>query len=600
VATIAIPGDSRSTELSAPLRWACVLSHFAAFLSRPSVAYPLLALLQLKVLWGDWLYRDLENGDNLIYVQGALRWAELGAVELVWSPLYSVYYGAIILAVGEPASANWVQRALMTFATTLMVLAALRALLPSSIAWLLAAWWATLESVFNVTVEVHLFAILPLLLSIVLVTHLPGRWGRVLALGVLLTAAALVRNEYVVSAVLCGAFCVWVEVRQRRWLPGLAAYAGAVVVVGLIVVWFDARANEPIAQLIQPYSNLSWKHTANFCQAYAASYVQRHTDWSGDVFLGCNTLMERDFGLEAPTLRYSPTYTQALLANPGAIAEHMAWNLGLTGNGLQVALFGAMTGTVSPEFSFISVKQDRELVPILSAGLVALLLVGAVLCVKNRRRLISAPLDSLVGWAVLLSGASMTMLVIAAVRPRPEYIYPLVVLVLVLAGGSLALIGRFLPRWLTAGLGMVALVAALVVAPSFYADPVHVRPRSALARYETLRPYAEVIRDRQTVFLMGEHAAGLTTYLGRQLASMGTVYRYDEFLNGYTGQILLETLLADHKVTLFFLDQAVLTRLQQYDAARALLNDPESIGWRLVGQKTEGPDAWMLLRRTER
>ncbi len=574
------------------------LARISALISRPAVAYTLLALFQLKVLWGDWQHRDLVTGDNLVYVAGAYRWAEHGTVDLVWSPLYGVFYGTIFMVVGDMASATWLQRALVTFAVTLLVLAALRALLPASIAWLVAAWWALLESTFNVTVEVHLFAMLPLLLAIVLVTRLPGRWGRSLALAVLLAAAMLVRNEYTATALLFGAFCAWSEVHEwRRGVARPAVYLAPMLVVGLIFAWFDSRAEVPLSQLLRPPSYLSWKHTANVCQAYAASYVQRHTDWSGNVIVGCHTLMERDFGFSDPTLVHSPTFVQATMANPGAILEHMLWNLSIAGNGLQVGLFGAMSGTTSPDFT--PVKQDMMVVPILTAALIGLLLVGAGLFASSRGRCAPVARGSKMGWVVLLVSAGTTGLVIAAVRPRPEYIYPLTLLVMAAAGGSLALVASLLPwrHWLTPGLGVVAIVAALVAVPGFYADPAHVRPRSTLVRYETLRPYTALIRDPNSVFLMGDFAAGLAAYFGRPLASWGTVYRYEEIIEAYDGQVPFDSFLADRKITLAFLDQRMLTRLQQYDAARRLLNDPGSVGWRLVGLNAEGPSPWMLFRR---
>ncbi len=96
-----------------------ILCRLSSFTSRPSVAYPLLALLQVRVLWGDWYERDLKTGDNLVYVVNAMRWIETGAVDLVWSPLYSVYYATIIRAVGDVADASWAQRSASALSSAL-------------------------------------------------------------------------------------------------------------------------------------------------------------------------------------------------------------------------------------------------------------------------------------------------------------------------------------------------------------------------------------------------------------------------------------------------------------------------------------------------
>ena len=52
----------------------------------------LTACLIAKVLWGYW-ERDLTSGDTAHYFVSAMGWAYAGVVNVVWSPLYTAFYG---------------------------------------------------------------------------------------------------------------------------------------------------------------------------------------------------------------------------------------------------------------------------------------------------------------------------------------------------------------------------------------------------------------------------------------------------------------------------------------------------------------------------
>ena len=60
-------------------------------------AYPMLLLLQLKVLWGI-QYRDLAVGDESGYYNRAFLWFRDFSVDIVWSPLYTAFLGTLMLA----------------------------------------------------------------------------------------------------------------------------------------------------------------------------------------------------------------------------------------------------------------------------------------------------------------------------------------------------------------------------------------------------------------------------------------------------------------------------------------------------------------------
>ena len=71
-----------------------------AFAHGPWFAYGMLALLQLRAVWGIWRFRDLTPGDTSSYFLYASQWFEAGAGE---HPLVPAVHDALRFAdVGEP------------------------------------------------------------------------------------------------------------------------------------------------------------------------------------------------------------------------------------------------------------------------------------------------------------------------------------------------------------------------------------------------------------------------------------------------------------------------------------------------------------------
>src|SRR5262245_47548336 len=65
-------------------------------LDRAWFSYLLLLLLQVKILWGIWRYRDLAGGDEAAYYNRAFLWFKDLSVDLAWSPLYTAFLGALM------------------------------------------------------------------------------------------------------------------------------------------------------------------------------------------------------------------------------------------------------------------------------------------------------------------------------------------------------------------------------------------------------------------------------------------------------------------------------------------------------------------------
>src|SRR5262249_54141084 len=142
-----------------PARFRALWPRVVAVFESAWVAYALLLLLQLKVIWGVWANRDLTGGDTAFYYVGAWLWHTAGQVDVGWSPLYTAFYGCFLFLNPDPVWATVAHRVVTVLAASVLVLAVLRQLIPPGLAWLCAAWWAVLPIVFNTMYEVHLFAV---------------------------------------------------------------------------------------------------------------------------------------------------------------------------------------------------------------------------------------------------------------------------------------------------------------------------------------------------------------------------------------------------------------------------------------------------------
>src|SRR5436309_10286941 len=59
-------------------------------------SYALILLLQTKVLWRIWDLKDLTIGDTSSYFRYARLWADGFHDVVVWSPLYTAFYGSFL------------------------------------------------------------------------------------------------------------------------------------------------------------------------------------------------------------------------------------------------------------------------------------------------------------------------------------------------------------------------------------------------------------------------------------------------------------------------------------------------------------------------
>jgi hypothetical protein len=466
------------------------------------------AALLLKVLWGYWA-RDLTFGDTSSYFRDATTWSRTREINIVWSPLYTAYFGTWWSLLGDAVSATLAHRvALIVLSTGLVAWLAWRTL-PQALAVLLVAWWIVLPIHYDTLYEVHLFGAIPLIVLTLLVHGVPLRWRLPLWMSVTLTTFLLVRNEYIVLfAVLCTAvgWGIWKSGDLKRH-GGLGPWAGRYVLclalplalaAGVYQLSYVKGANVAAAS--------SPKHTLNMCQVYAFGHQQRHPEWVSSPWTECQNLMLAHFGKPMPTLG------QMLLANPTAVVEHFAWNLSLFPAGLELLLFNATGGTRNPDYAPAIVWPIYPTMALLTLLMVAGLAGWRVYRHRPpegqvyREALWSA-------WPLIIGGLLMVMAIVLTQRPRPSYLLGFGVL---LMWSVCMLVSAAWPRLrqVNAGMYLPLLTAGIVVlSPSYSALPLPSKQGTLTDLYRLTQPQSKALCRTGGVLALGEYTFELASYL---------------------------------------------------------------------------------------
>lgn len=556
----------------------------------PPLHYAALFLLQLKVLWGAWRHLDLTAGDTSSYYVYATHWATDLRVNIVWSPLYTAFYGTLLALFDNVYAATVWHRILIVFAASGLLLAVLRRLLPSGLAWLLAAWWVLLPVNFATAYEVHLFALIPTLAAWLTSLRADSPGARGAALAILFVASILVRNEFVLAALAFAGFCLVWEIRNpshgltgRQRLARLAAYTIPLLLATLICLAFYARS---VVQFPSLWFYLREKHTLNMCQVYAFGYKQRHSDWQGDHWTQCGELMKARFGKQLPSL------LEMLRANPRAVLEHFRWNLSLTPNGVQLSLFNAAAGRVTPDYGEVNAGSRRALV--LSVAMALILLAGLALLYRERRYWWTHWIrDRALGWCAMLSMLPVWIVVILTQRPRPSYLFSLSAFLMALVGMSVFVIAWRWPWIRRFSPATLLLVGGLLIAvPPYYQQPGDAGPRRILELHQRLSPFQDLIASRETVLLVSHIGFEIRHYLGLGLPRVIEYQSLEPALSATSLQALLD----EQGVNLFYLDEALIDRLRAF-GPRPFLESTAWADWKLVGLGDHANDRWRLWAR---
>ncbi len=551
-------------------------------------AYGAVLLVQIRAMWGIW-DRDLTGGDTASYYEGAQSWVDGLQVNFAWSPLYTSFLGTVDWLVGGPFAAISVHRALIVVVLALLVLAVLRRLVPPWAALIGALWWASLPIVYDALYEVHLFAAIPLMVMVLLMTNDPSMKRRGWAIGLLAASTILVRQEAVFVAVLLVGALVATQVWARRGgrahaVPArrIAVAFGVPLLVAAALIGLTYERSTFKGDALS--EKLDDKHTVNVCQAYTFSYRQRNPgEFTGNPFTECRGLMAREFGDP------QPTFVEAWRANPKAMLDFTTWNLRLLPQGMQVGLFSAAAGNANPDYP--PPPLGRWWAGVLSILLLALLVVGAIVLREDWQRWKALIVAQRWAWIAL---AAIALVVLAVVvftqRPRPSYMFGLSIGLIALSMLSLAVLARRLrlTRWTATG-------AALLPVVLFFALPFRWddTPRPLANAYDRISDALEPVGsgEEPEVLVSSVAAASLCRYVHSNDPCKGLDFN-STAAGTNTGRALGDALDEVGATVLYLNSYAEWgPRVAQF------LEDPE--GWELIGRSEQGdPRPWALLVRS--
>jgi hypothetical protein len=558
---------------------------------RPLPAYASILLLQLKVVWGMWWARDLTTGDTSGYFFTAHRWSVDGFYNLVWSPLYTVYYGSFIWTTADAYKATVAHRLVLVLITTLLVLALMRRFLEPRVAWLAAAWWAVQPINFNVLYEVHLFGVLPVVLAGLLQLGPTSTLRRGSALAIMLAGTLFLRNELLVPTLLLAATTALYEFRAwRRTDPRARAgwsrlFAASAPSVGVLLVFVGLLVASPLSPA-RLSGVLEAKHSVNVCQIYAFGYQQRHPEWEKSPWTECYELMQRTFG--QPRL----SMAAAVRANPKAMLEHFTWNVSLIPNGLQVLLFGVTAGRVRPGYEPI-VQTPWAIA--LSVILILLLLGGVVALVSQWSYWWPTWIRPRIwGWLTLAFVCIGSVGVMVMQRPRPAYLFAVEITVQAVAALCLQAVvraGRLETQMARAF--PVLMVLLLVAVPSYYPDRSHRGPRPLRELYRALAPYQDMLSARGVTVATPGYGNELCNYLALDDARRCQALNYYELRREVSDAAGFWVLLDARAATMLYVNEA----MAKDPLTRAALANAGAAGWEVVMRKATPRGERLLLRR---
>lgn len=570
-------------------------------LRNPCLSYLSLILLQLKLVWRIWDFKDLVTGDTASYFAEANNWFMHLRGTITFSPLYNALLGSLLNITSDVYSVIILHRIIIVFTVTIMMLALLRKLLPHWLAWLVAAWWSILPINFDTLYEVHLFSFIPILSATLLVLYKPGVWARGGAIAILIASNFLVRNEYAISTILFAATCFLWEVwsyrnsprnrsLQRILLAYLLPCLPALLLIGFFIQHAYPSINDPIFPEI-----VRQKHTLNICQIYAFGYQQRHPEWINSPWLECQSLMKTTFGQPLPT------FLEAFQANPQAILDHLSWNISLALNGLQVALFNATSGSVNPDYATVQLNMQWVIIPTIL--LLAIFSMGATIFYSERKYWWNFWLKTRIwGWIVLSSTASVSAFVVLPMqRPRPSYLFSLSALLMALAGMSIFVIfKRF--KLLDLGGKIVPFIAVLMICfiPNYYTEQLTSGSRRpALDYVNSLKPFKPILDTPETVFL--GRIGGGTTLAYLQVVDITRTLDYNDsrFFDGVPEKKSLTDLLDEKNVNLFLVDHNLIYEFSKNPHTLKFISHPEANGWKLIAQQDIPESRWMLFQKNK-
>jgi hypothetical protein len=452
-----------------------------------------------------------------------------------------------------------------------------------------AVWWTILPINYDPLFEVHLFALLPVLLAWALVLGWDSPWTRGTAVALLGTCAICLRNEFSIAAGVMALLYVVHAWRRPNRSGGFLAPIGIPLLVGVAVCCLAYWRS--IVKFPAIWPHLQIKHALNMCQVFAFGYQQRHPEWTASPWTECQALARSIFGADYPSL------SQMLLSNPTALLSHFAWNVRLVPNGLEVLLFNARAGIFNPDY----VATNAEVYPLVLGALVLGILAAALILARHDR-----PIGSLIVHRVTFAFLPLLVTAIPVMltqRPRPSYFFYVSVIII---AATMAALARILRHWTNGNgvlpLGALAVIAALILFMPTYSLPSYMASgRPLMTKLDHLTPQRSRLVRPTGRMILGDWAPELVFYLDLNLPTEWTPHEGppvafgNELLRAWDQTKPLEQFLAEQEVSILYLDPAELTRLRAQPQARNILDRPLAIGWIDLAHEERGDQSWALL-----
>jgi hypothetical protein len=467
-------------------------------------------LVSAKVLWGFW-DRDLTIGDTAYYFIQAVRWSQSGQSNIVWSPLYTSYFGFMDGLFPDARASVLLHRTVLVLATTLLAAWSARRFLGPTLAFIVAVWWVALPIHYDTLYEIHLFGSI-IAMAAVAVCSFESSWRLPLLVALYGVVTVLLRNENIVCFGILSMYLLfrvyrtsragWNSIPLRNLIVRTAILAA--LGVGLLAYFYHVSHVKGRAQISEVSA---YKHRLNMCQVYAFGYQQRHVEWTQSPWTECQPLMRQVFGSGMPSI------TEMLKSNPGATLEHFKWNLSLSPAGFQVLFFNATSASVNPDYAPVS--HGRIYPSVLSALVMAIAVAGAIILHRRRSPFVFAARERDVDFAVLLAANVLTvLLVIMTQRPRPSYLLGFGFICAVAFG---LLIQAAWPRWRgLSGRNLAWLAAAaILVVPSYGSLTLSSKDGRLGDLYGMLKGQDAAICIPDSTVAIGEYYHPLRSYLCR-------------------------------------------------------------------------------------
>ncbi len=550
-------------------------------------AYACIILLQLKVVWNIWQFRDITTGDTPGYFANAFNWFQHLQNSFGWSPIYTAFYGLLLHIAPDAYTTTLLHRLIIVFTASVLVLTLMRRLLPPAIALLVSAWWVILPINFDTLYEVHLFAVLPTLLIFIIATRRPSSWMRGAVLGLLIVGAVLVRNELSIALALWVVICLVGELSERRSRKkSLRLYSVAYGLPSLlalgIIAFFYAHSSEQGTVLQAEFEG---KHTLNVCQIYAFNYQQRSTDWHLSPWTQCQDLMKRDFGVPQPSM------IEAIRLNPGAMAAYFLWNLRLVPAGLQKLMFNSTMDNVNPDYT--PTHMGDPIAGVLTLGFLVVVFWGGWYLWRERHYWWQTWFkDRYMGWVAMLWCAVTVGVVMLMERSRPSYMFNLSILLLSAFGMALYAIVHRAKRleWLSAATPLVISAGIIFIPPYYTATYDNIfgyQGRPVMTVYHQLEPFATVF-EGQTVAIDTDPIA-LCSYL---IGGGCTGSSYQEIMKDKPSDIPVSLWLEQKGIGLLYMDEANMND----PLLKAFINTLDPTRWQVIVNYNASDGQWMLIR----